>query len=468
MAVAGDLARPRSGPAARPRRRVGVGAAGHPGQQRGHLGGGRRRARGRRGLGSDLRRQPPRGVSRDGRRGPAPDAARRVDRLRLLDRGQRGEARHSAYAASKGALISYTKSLAEELGPRGVRVNCVAPGWVDTDMAAATLAQPGRRLEIEREIPLGRVASPSDIAGPDPVPGLGSRPARPGRGAERQWRERACWIGFRVFVGAGLAPARGRPQGPPLQGCETDHGKARPPRPAVHRGLPARDRRGRGDHGVALPAGFSRGVDRVSRQSRRGPRAGREAAGGARQERRRHALRGPVLRGRDGQGLSGARAGPGEGRRLLRAPGQGLAVADAMVPLGRPGGGARLALAVGRAGRLPIGHQGGRAGGPPRAGRGPGDRPEVPGLARRAGLGPQTHRGLSRLAPQPHRLDLRGRAQRRALRRRHPALQHDGLGRHADGLPGVRVRPGGVEPGLRAAARRRTRRPAPWRPSPSS
>jgi len=80
--------------------------------------------------------------------------------------GQRGEARHSAYASSKGALISYTKSLAEELGPRGVRVNCVAPGWVDTDMAAGVLAQPARRLEIEREIPLGRVASPEDVAGP--------------------------------------------------------------------------------------------------------------------------------------------------------------------------------------------------------------------------------------------------------------------------------------------------------------
>ena len=79
--------------------------------------------------------------------------------------GQRGEARHSAYAASKGALIAYTKSLAEELGPRGVRVNCVAPGWVDTDMAAGTLSQPARRLEIEKEIPLGRVASPSDVAG---------------------------------------------------------------------------------------------------------------------------------------------------------------------------------------------------------------------------------------------------------------------------------------------------------------
>jgi 3-oxoacyl-[acyl-carrier protein] reductase len=80
--------------------------------------------------------------------------------------GQRGEARHSAYAASKGALISYTKSLADELGPRGVRVNCVAPGWVETDMTAATLSNPAQRLEIERDIPLGRIASPSDIAGP--------------------------------------------------------------------------------------------------------------------------------------------------------------------------------------------------------------------------------------------------------------------------------------------------------------
>jgi 3-oxoacyl-[acyl-carrier protein] reductase len=80
--------------------------------------------------------------------------------------GQRGEARHSAYAASKGALISYTKSLATELGPRGVRVNCVAPGWVETDLTGFTLADPARRREIEDSIPIGRVAQPQDIARP--------------------------------------------------------------------------------------------------------------------------------------------------------------------------------------------------------------------------------------------------------------------------------------------------------------
>jgi 3-oxoacyl-[acyl-carrier protein] reductase len=80
--------------------------------------------------------------------------------------GQRGEARHSAYAASKGALISYVKSLAAELGPRGIRVNSVAPGWVDTDMSAGVLDNPKERADIERIIPIGRIASASDIAGP--------------------------------------------------------------------------------------------------------------------------------------------------------------------------------------------------------------------------------------------------------------------------------------------------------------
>jgi 3-oxoacyl-[acyl-carrier protein] reductase len=78
---------------------------------------------------------------------------------------QRGEANHSAYAASKGALVSYTKSLAMELGPRGVRVNCVAPGWVETDMTRQTFSDRERRREIESTIPLGRAASPRDIAG---------------------------------------------------------------------------------------------------------------------------------------------------------------------------------------------------------------------------------------------------------------------------------------------------------------
>ena len=80
--------------------------------------------------------------------------------------GQRGEAGHSAYAATKGALISYTKSLAAELGPRGVRINCVAPGWVETDLTRGALADRQRRRQIEEAIPLQRVAQPDDIAGP--------------------------------------------------------------------------------------------------------------------------------------------------------------------------------------------------------------------------------------------------------------------------------------------------------------
>jgi 3-oxoacyl-[acyl-carrier protein] reductase len=79
--------------------------------------------------------------------------------------GQRGEAGHVDYAATKGAVISMVKSLCIELAPRGVTVNCVAPGWVDTEMAQAALASEGR-ARIERTIPLGRIASPDDVAGP--------------------------------------------------------------------------------------------------------------------------------------------------------------------------------------------------------------------------------------------------------------------------------------------------------------
>jgi 3-oxoacyl-[acyl-carrier protein] reductase len=80
--------------------------------------------------------------------------------------GQRGEAYHADYAVTKGALISLTKSLSTELAPKGIRVNCVAPGWVATDMSAATLADPATGPKIAAAIPVGRVASAREIAGP--------------------------------------------------------------------------------------------------------------------------------------------------------------------------------------------------------------------------------------------------------------------------------------------------------------
>jgi 3-oxoacyl-[acyl-carrier protein] reductase len=79
--------------------------------------------------------------------------------------GQRGEPFHSHYAASKGALIALTRSLGSELGPRGVRVNCVAPGWVMTDMSREAIeTAPGDA--VLRAIPLGRPGTPDEIAGP--------------------------------------------------------------------------------------------------------------------------------------------------------------------------------------------------------------------------------------------------------------------------------------------------------------
>jgi 3-oxoacyl-[acyl-carrier protein] reductase len=79
--------------------------------------------------------------------------------------GQRGEAFHADYAASKGALISLVKGVALELAPRDITVNCVAPGWIDTEMAAIPYAGGGRDA-IAAGIPLGRVASADDVAGP--------------------------------------------------------------------------------------------------------------------------------------------------------------------------------------------------------------------------------------------------------------------------------------------------------------
>jgi len=80
--------------------------------------------------------------------------------------GQRGEPFHSHYAATKGAIISMTKSLAAELGSRGITVNCVAPGWVATDMTEEALNDSTVRRKIRELIPLGRVATPEEIAGP--------------------------------------------------------------------------------------------------------------------------------------------------------------------------------------------------------------------------------------------------------------------------------------------------------------
>lgn len=81
--------------------------------------------------------------------------------------GQRGEAGHADYAASKGAVISFTKSLASELGRYGVRVNSVAPGWIDTEMSADALhGDAATTQQIINAIPLQRIATAEDVAFP--------------------------------------------------------------------------------------------------------------------------------------------------------------------------------------------------------------------------------------------------------------------------------------------------------------
>jgi 3-oxoacyl-[acyl-carrier protein] reductase len=79
---------------------------------------------------------------------------------------QRGEADHSHYAASKGGINAFTKSIAVELIRYGIWVNCVAPGWVDTDMVSHVFKSPVNKKEIFGTIPRGRIGKPEEIAGP--------------------------------------------------------------------------------------------------------------------------------------------------------------------------------------------------------------------------------------------------------------------------------------------------------------
>lgn len=78
--------------------------------------------------------------------------------------GQRGEAFHCDYAASKGAVISMVKGLSTELARDKIYVNCVAPGWVETDMAAPALHDPEISKRVFSTIPLGRAGTPEEIA----------------------------------------------------------------------------------------------------------------------------------------------------------------------------------------------------------------------------------------------------------------------------------------------------------------
>lgn len=80
--------------------------------------------------------------------------------------GQRGEAFHTHYGATKGGVIALVKGLSTELAPHGILVNCVAPGWVNTDMAAPALCNPREARKVTSGIPLRRVASPEEIAMP--------------------------------------------------------------------------------------------------------------------------------------------------------------------------------------------------------------------------------------------------------------------------------------------------------------
>jgi NAD(P)-dependent dehydrogenase (short-subunit alcohol dehydrogenase family) len=75
-----------------------------------------------------------------------------------------GSPRNPAYAASKGAVVQLTRSHAVAFAPDGIRVNAVAPGWIDTRLAAVALRNPQRSAAIMARLPLRRWGTPSDVA----------------------------------------------------------------------------------------------------------------------------------------------------------------------------------------------------------------------------------------------------------------------------------------------------------------
>ena len=83
----------------------------------------------------------------------------------ILTAGQRGEAFHGDYAATKGAMISLVKGLCIELAPKGITVNAVAPGWILTEMSESAFVE-GDAERIAKSIPIGRIATAEDVAGP--------------------------------------------------------------------------------------------------------------------------------------------------------------------------------------------------------------------------------------------------------------------------------------------------------------
>ena len=76
--------------------------------------------------------------------------------------GEVGASCEVAYSASKGAVIAFTKALAKELAPSNVRVNCVSPGVIDTEMNSHLSAS--EMEELENSVPMGRIGLPSEVA----------------------------------------------------------------------------------------------------------------------------------------------------------------------------------------------------------------------------------------------------------------------------------------------------------------